>query len=116
MQTDACSLPVVQLLAEMEETIAGLPVHSGAHGVVSSPEEFSLLRSAILLWAGQNAVLTGDAELSRRWMQRQLPDISRQLERILARLSDPVETPQEECREAARGCRLHLVTQRIVSS
>ncbi|MFH1805655.1 MAG: hypothetical protein ABID63_12285 [Pseudomonadota bacterium] len=116
MQTDACSLPVVQLLAEMEETIAGLPAHSGAHGIVPSPEEYSLLRSAILLWAGQNAVLTGDAELSRRWMQHQLPDISRQLERILARLSDPVETPQDGCGDAARGCRLHLVAQRTISS
>jgi hypothetical protein len=45
-----------------------------------------LLRSTILLWSAQNAMLRGDAPVARDWMTNRLGAVSDELDGILARL------------------------------
>ncbi|OSQ38823.1 hypothetical protein [Thalassospira mesophila] len=54
------------------------------------PDDFAdmlaLFRSAMLLWGAQNALLSGDASVSRDWMAERLDAVSAELDGILARL------------------------------
>lgn len=50
-------------------------------------EVLRMLRSVVLLWAGQNALLRGEEVSVRKWMTDQLDDISEQLSALLAQFN-----------------------------
>ncbi|RCK48687.1 hypothetical protein TH25_13850 [Thalassospira profundimaris] len=89
--------PIPPLLRQINDALTHLhPVGDSAENSGPAGHDLdvanilALLRSVVKLWGAQNAMLCGDAPLSRAWMQERLAIISQELESLELRLDDLV--------------------------